>query len=348
MSDNSPCPLCSRTLVSQPRPSERYLDGTIYDCPLCGRFLLNGMVTTDERFNESKHLIIAWIHRQHKSGIDVPIVALDVVGPGFGIYESILQIGLPTVVNEKLDILLKTYADIAKDEYGKIVKIGLHPNLILEVAAKNEEEINSLNQYLIQLGYIEKASTDVRPHIRMTAQGWARIDELTRTVFSSNSAFIAVWYDSCTERYRQTVTSAVSNCGYKPLIVDQVEFNNFIMDEVVSLIRSSRFTIVDLTSKPEIDDHEKPKVLQGVRGGVYWESGMAYGMGKPVIQTCRKDDESKRRVHFDLDQYQTIFWEDENLDTSIRDLSNPIANPNFAEKLAQRILTTVGRGTYIP
>ncbi|GAI27661.1 unnamed protein product [marine sediment metagenome] len=57
---------------------------------------------------------------------------------------------------------------------------------------------------------------------------------------------------------------------------------------------------------PEEDN--KTKVTGGVRGGVYWEAGMAYGMGKTVIQTCIATEESKRRIHFDLNQYRTIFW----------------------------------------
>ena len=73
---------------------------------------------------------------------------------------------------------------------------------------------------------------------------------------------------------------------------------------------------------------------------------MAYGLGKTVIQTCRDDDHSNRRIHFDLKQYQTILWKQDELTTEIRPLSSPISDPTFTERLALRILATVGKGNY--
>ena len=120
------------------------------------------------------------------------------------------------------------------------------------------------------------------------------------------------------------------------------------MDEVVTLIRQARFLIADLTCKPEEVNAFNSQVTGGVRGGVYWEAGMAYGMGKTVIQTCKEDDCSINRIHFDLNQYTTIRWEDNNLTTGHIELYNHVDNPSFAQKLAQRIITTVGKGSYTP
>lgn len=101
---------------------------------------------------------------------------------------------------------------------------------------------------------------------------------------------------------------------------------------------------LDLTCIPE--DTNNSKVTGGVRGGVYWEAGMAYGMGKVVIQTCRKDDYSSRRIHFDLNQYNAIWWEEDNLTTGYIEIHNHVNNPSFAQELAQRIMATVGKGSY--
>jgi hypothetical protein len=75
---------------------------------------------------------------------------------------------------------------------------------------------------------------------------------------------------------------------------------------------------------------------------------MAYGLNKPVIHTCEDSEEAKIRRHFDIDQYNTIFWKPEEVSTNIRDLSERIDAPTFTEKLAQRILRIVGKGGYIP
>ena len=58
----------------------------------------------------------------------------------------------------------------------------------------------------------------------------------------------------------------------------------------------------------------------GARGGVYFEAGLAYGLGLPVIYTCRKDKVFK--LHFDTRQYHHIVWE-EPADLC-RDLKNRI------------------------
>ncbi len=52
------------------------------------------------------------------------------------------------------------------------------------------------------------------------------------------------------------------------------------------------------------------------------------------------------KTHFVLDQYKTIRWEDNNLTTGHIELYNHVDNPSFAQKLAQHIMVTVGKGSY--
>lgn len=340
MPDNS-CPLCGSTLQREPEPSQHY-DASIYECPRCERYSLSYSIRHDQRFDTAKHLISAWIRRQHKLGNDNPFIGQSDGSVDW--FDNLQRAGFPQGVSEKLDALLLAYADIVKDEYKKIVKIKSSPSLPAEIAARDIDEVEGLNQLLEQLDYIWCEPSHPYQHIRITAKGWFRINELRHNSKLSDSAFIAMWFDDCMDKYRQATAKAVSYCGYNPIIIDQHEFNGFVMEQVISLIGGSRFLIADLSCKPEIDAATNPKVKQGVRGGVYWEAGIAYGMGKTVIQTCQSSDESKRRVHFDLDQYQTIFWTEDELTLDIGDLTKPISNPNFAEKLAQRIITTVGKG----
>ena len=82
------------------------------------------------------------------------------------------------------------------------------------------------------------------------------------------------------------------------------------------------------------------------RDQIFAQTGYAYGLGKPVIHTCKDSDEAKRRTHFDVEQYNTIFWRSDELALEMRDVSTPIENPTLAERLAVRILAIVGRGTY--
>jgi hypothetical protein len=340
------CPICNEDYLDKaPKLLER-TNGNRYECRRCGTFDLDRVIEKSriDHFDRVRHLISAWIRRQTDSGI-FPVV----VGKGMDLTRSdwALQfehMGFPSTVNEKLDALLLAYADMAKDRPLKSLEYG-QASLISEVAARNMAEVGDLTQFLHDLHYVN-ILTDI--YLNLTVQGWLRISELRQSKSASDSAFIAMWFDACTEEYRKAAIAAAEYCGWKAVVVDQEEFNGFIMDTVVSLIRESQFVIADFTCSPEVDENESSKVQRGVRGGVYWEAGMAYGMNKPVIHTCKDSAEAKRRIHFDVDQYRTIFWQDDQLGTEIRDMSDSIQNPNFTEKLAAHILGTVGKGSYVP
>lgn len=352
-SNNQPtCPICGDIIGSSPKSTESNFRVKYCECNRCGRFTYDELSLESTHFKDVRHLVSAWVRRQVDAGVEFPavppadIIGFDAVDNWF---DNLKYAGFPQTVTEKLDALLQAYAGIVKDEIGKVIKPHQHPHLISEIAAKNAEEIYSLNKLLHQLKdinlIVDITDTVSVDNVSIKADGWKRIDLMQKSIKSSDSAFIAMWYHSSMQNYRDSAIAAVKRCGYKPLIIDLHEFNDFIMDKAVAMIRESRFLIADLTCKPEIKEGGE-KVKQGVRGGVYWEAGMAYGMGKTVIQTCKDNKDCKRRIHFDLEQYNTIFWKDDELSTSIRDITGLLPDPNFAEKLAQRILATIGKGTY--
>lgn len=344
MTEINKCPICHQDLAEPAIDLERK-DAKRYKCDTCGRYDLSHDTLADSHFNDLRPLIRAWIRRQNKHGIPYPHVGVSIDGASVDWFEGLKHMNFPQTVSEKTDALLKAYAEIVKDDYKKIVRVESYKNLISEIAAKDVDEVLGLNQLLVELGYIWSEPSHPNQHIRIKADGWKHIEELSKVSYSSDSAFVAMWYDPCLQSYRDSVIAAITSCGYRSLILDLYEFNDFIMDQVVAMIREARFLIADLTCRPEIVAGEE-KVKQGVRGGVYWEAGMAYGMVKPVILTCEDNDDSKRRIHFDLQQYRTIFWKQHELSTSIRDITGPLPDANFAEKLTQRILATIGKGTY--
>ncbi len=342
MSDTQ-CPVCSSKLETAPANHQRY-DALIYDCPQCGKYVLENLAEVDRNFHDSKQLISAWIQLQNKRGNNRPFISVHFFDEDW--FKNLRNMGFPQTVNEKLNGLLKAYADIVKDNYTEIVAVDQHLELVSDIAAKNLGEIYGLNRLLVELNYIEPKSTPKIDRVRLTAKGWQRIAELNKSISTSDSAFIAMWFDPQTNDCREAIKEAVTACGYNPVIVDDTEFNDFIMDEVITLIRQARFLIADLTCIPEEVNNNNSQVKGGVRGGVYWEAGMAYGMGKTVIQTCKEDDCSINRIHFNLNQYTTIRWEENNLTTGHIEPYNHVDNPSFAQKLAQRIMATVGKGSY--
>lgn len=121
-----------------------------------------------------------------------------------------------------------------------------------------------------------------------------------------NPALTRIWTDA--------IEPAISNAGYEPSRIDRHEHNNKIDDEIIAMIRRSRFVVADFT---------------GHRGGVYFEAGYAQGLGLPVVWTIRAD--ALDDVHFDTRQYNFVMWTPEHL-------------PDFCERLKNRIEATIGRG----
>jgi hypothetical protein len=106
---------------------------------------------------------------------------------------------------------------------------------------------------------------------------------------TSSVGFCAMWFNpSVRFIYDEAISKAIKDAGYESFRVDGKEHNNRIDDEIVANIKSAKFMVADLT---------------GHRGGVYYEAGLAHGLGLEVIFTCKE----KRATHFDIRQYNTIF-----------------------------------------
>jgi hypothetical protein len=342
------CPVCNEPRIEDARDLQSW-PITRYKCSRCGTFDMDRAlaVQTTKPWADVAHFVSAWVRRENKAGI-TPNIGKgirreDISNPEWW-KTKYRNVGFPATTNEKLDALLLTYAESVSNKYQERVKTD-RPELISTVAAKNIDEIKGLTNLLEEMGRLIKVEKAYGA-LTISAQGWLRIDELRKDDTTSNTTFIAMWFSESTKEYREAVITAVEFCGYRPVIVDQEEYSGFIMDQVITLIQQAKFVIADFTCLPETI--EDGKVKNGVRGGVYWESGMAYGLGKPLIHTCKNTAESKDRIHFDVDQYNTIYWQEDDLGLNIRPLEETNINPTFAEKLAARILALVGKGSYMP
>jgi hypothetical protein len=130
---------------------------------------------------------------------------------------------------------------------------------------------------------------------------------------ASSIGFCAMWFsEEVAPLWTSVIEPATRLAGYEPLRIDGKQHNGKIDDEIMASIRGSRFVIADFT---------------GSRGGVYYEAGFAHGLGLPVIFMCREGDE----LHFDVRQYNCIFWKPDELEDAQARLKN-------------RILATLGQG----
>ncbi len=218
-----------------------------------------------------------------------------------------------------------------KAEIDKIIASPLIPRTISEKILKLLEQVNKRTTYLgegviIPLKSVYISSNDefknilatlydqgliVNPALRdsfnsaptwpvaLTWQGIKYVEE-HKPVMKNNQCFVAMWFDAETDRlWAEAIRPGCLMAGYNPVRIDKHQHNNNIVDEILSGIRKSRFLIADFT---------------GQNRGVYYEAGFAKGLGKEVIQLCRKDyfsgEVSDQRMHFDNAQVNTLIWEE--------------------------------------
>lgn len=97
--------------------------------------------------------------------------------------------------------------------------------------------------------------------------------------------------------YAKMATTA-DELGLNPRRIDRIEHIENINQKILSELNDADIVLADLTY---------------ARPSVYYEAGYAQRK-TPVIYTCRKDHlhsrEDSRRVHFDVDRYPIIFWDD--------------------------------------
>jgi hypothetical protein len=175
------------------------------ECERCGKFKMSDLYMEDKNppWRDVRHLVSAWIRRQNKAG-QIPTID---EGEDTGAMllpewaDQFKHMGFPETTNEKLDALLLGYADIINNDYKRQISYGL-PHLVAEIAAQSIEQVNGLTDFLKELGYVDE-------HPRITANGWRHIDELRKTTVTNNSAFVAMWFDDSTKKYRDAAIAAI-------------------------------------------------------------------------------------------------------------------------------------------
>jgi len=192
---------------------------------------------------------------------------------------------------------LQGYDGLAADPQHRI-------NLILPRFAvswsDNAGELDYLQRdYLYkEMGYLT-LSEDQSIQARISPQGWDVINQHSHGNPESDTAFVAMWFDKHLKPvYEAAIKPGIIDAGYEPIRIDQHEHINRIDDEIIALLRRSRFVVADFT---------------GQRGGVYFEAGFAVALGLPVFWVCQDPSETDEKLHFDVDHYNFIFWKKDRI-----------------------------------
>lgn len=252
---------------------------------------------TRERSERQEPILILASHNQSsekKYGIDIT---------------EILQTFVPRTIAERMDRILCNLGRKSR-YYGDQIEINLLNDYPL-LCANNPDACASTLKHLERMNLLDCLFGTIGPAstYELTPEAWERIEALQRRQPRSDQAFVAMWFDESVRDAREEgIKLGIEDAGYRPMRIDQADFNDKICDRIIAEIRKSRFVVADVT---------------GQRSAVYFEAGFAIGLGLPVIYTCQAGGESQC---FDTRQYNHILW------------SSPA---ELRERLAARIGATI-------
>ena len=251
--------------------------------------------------------LATWLVDQRLQGVRVPEITQAII--------DYVKQKRPLEVHERADRLLKHLAEKStsagqaldigaegdRNSYGEWVQKD-SPTVWAAMAwseSSKWEEIRFFIEYLEQQGWIAVTSTGGDwAQVMVTIKGYSHIADVAVSPDLSQ-VFVAMWFsEEMKEPYEKGIRPAIEQLGYDALKIDDKPDVDKIDDEIIGEIRRSRFLVADFTHGDK-----------GPRGGVYYEAGFAYGLGLPVIRSCRKDIIDRNELHFDVRQYYHVAWE---------------------------------------
>jgi len=211
---------------------------------------------------------------------------------------------VPRSPDEKLNNLL-TYLHSLQEYEGSVIEYPENEerqDLAKRLYFKNFDEMVFYLFTLLKLGYITgiDASTtdgDDLISIQLTYYGLARVVEIMDSGNNSDKCFVAMSFSKSLVGTRDVIKDAISQAGFHPVLIDEIHFESDITinDAIISEIKKCKFLVADFT------EHKH---------GVYFESGFALGLKRPVIYMCNQNDFSDS--HFDTNHYPHIIYNDLN------------------------------------
>jgi hypothetical protein len=312
--DTSPCPVCGTAGVV----AKASADAISYDCRRCGKFELTGtaraMITAMKPEGRIAANASGWIRENQGASLSSRDLG------------RLLSLPTPTVAERALKVLRELERRQPAPGSSYSFEFSPHSKTSGEWLAISWSEFDSEVQYLLhdylrdEVHAIDATIKNVPNrvtyvHAKISPKGFRLLEEERQGNIESAIGFCAMWFSAEVQLlWTEAIEPAIARAGYEPKRIDTHEHTNRIDDEIIAMIRRSRFVVADFT---------------GQRGGVYFEAGYALGQGRRVIWTCREDALSE--VHFDTRQYNFLVW-------------NPADYAGLARRLQNRIEATLGRG----
>ena len=330
------CPIWQEECLVECPSNEEGLKGGVCNCLRAGGIFecANTMSLFPRLNDEEKILTSGWIAHENFIGESIPLVDEITL-------QRVISRPMPAV-SERLNLALKwlivqsgvrfgirplDYSEGGESFGVRIARLMAFAYCHIDdwtgvLSSLEQEGLIKMSSKTYQLPLEGEGTTVTRKNyerLLVTPKGFAHHAESGKIIDSSR-VFVAMWFgEEMNGVYDEAMAPAIRAAGYEPVRVDREDHIGKIDDEIIAQIRRARFIIADFTAA----DKEKP------RGGVYYEAGFAYGLGREVIYTCRAD--FVEALHFDTRQFNHLTWEIDKL-------------PDFCKALRFRIERNIGQG----
>lgn len=287
-------------------------DGNLYDCGVCGQYVISGS------------LLAAW--GTNGSGFNMDDATQGAlthfVRINWDLHQKPVFIATDWLKRFFTNVRVLTPPEIATnavrligDESSRTGKsVDLPISFFAKVGAISPSQAYSVCLEMLDKGLLKvadpKRARDVSDFKRsaLTFEGWERYLAEKRGAFDGKYGFVAL-------KFGDAVLDSLLRDHVKPAIQTQLAFDLVDMRDVTKAgiidnllrekIRDSKFVLVDLT-------HEN--------SGAYWEAGYAEGLGKPVLYICERAKFEATKTHFDTNHLTTVLWDFSKPDEFVADL----------------------------
>ena len=311
-----------------------------YECPNCGKYIISTDSSELSEINRSKLVTYLFYHSfVYSSKIIYFIGSIDGYESFFANHAEVVYLSndeienwYPNSFNERINSILLALAEItqSRNVFGMFVALTHIQTMLLFFSdffrgKDRSEETFRNRQFLfikdflvdkrlyleinwgkreLRNGFFEQ----VNPNgIKISPEGWLRIDELQREKNYNKNVFVAMSFADEAKPIREAIRIGVIEAKCSPTIMDEIIHNEQIVPAMLRMIRESRLLILEITNP---------------NYGAYYEAGYALGLGKEVIICCssevyRKEyttEEEKKyerylKPHFDVAQKQILVWD---------------------------------------
>lgn len=290
-----------------------------YWCKRCGNYIIDYPTKEDmskhpEHLKGKRHLYSAISRHYHEFFDNIRLTLNSNQLKNISLHgDSMFRI--PDTVEEKIHVFM-LYAKL-KTEYPS-KQFEIDNEIDYPVAfAKDKEEFSYYLQHLKDCKWIIDTGRILGSSglYYISIDGWKYLSTLNQHITNSKKCFVAMNFnDKYSELYKNGIEPAIKAAGFDPILIKDEEernpdSNRKIDDRIISEIKEALFIVADFS---------------GQKQNVYYEAGLAKGLGKKVIHCCVQEEVDSKKLHFDTRNYPHIVWDWNSLEEFKRRLENRI------------------------